>query len=103
VNLLFFMTPRILAPYTKTASTNTLEVMAKREQGMKGIFEGDDRDPAAKKMKELKAKVENQQKAPLYDEEDAAHYRNLNDRAVEAPEVEELEVPDYQSIQKSIE
>jgi hypothetical protein len=77
--------------------------MAKREQGMKGIFEGDDRDPAAKKMKELKAKVESQQNAPLYDEEDAAHYRNLNDRAVEAPEVEELEVPDYQSIQKSSE
>jgi general secretion pathway protein D len=103
VNLLFFMTPRILAPYSKTASANTLEVMDKRDKGMKGIFEGDDRDPAAKKMKELRSKVENQQKAPLYDEEDAAHYRNLNDRAVEAPEVEELEVPDYQSIQKSIE
>lgn len=103
VNLLFFMTPRILAPYSKTASANTLDVMAKRDKGMKGIFEGDDRDPAAGKMKELKAKVESQQKAPLYDEEDAAHYRNLNDRAVEAPEIEELEVPDYQSIQKSVE
>lgn len=103
INLLFFMTPRILAPYTKTASANTLDVMAKREEGMKGIFEGDDRDPAAKKMKQLKAKIESQQTAPLYNEEDAALYRNLNDRTLEAPEVEELETPDYQSIQKSIE
>jgi general secretion pathway protein D len=101
VNLLFFMTPRILAPYTKTASANTLEVMKNREKGMKGIFEGDDRDPAEKRMKDLKAKVESQQNGPLYDESDAALYRNLNDRPVEVDE--ELEVPDYQAIHKSVE
>jgi len=101
VNLLFFMTPRILAPYSKTASKNTLEIMARREQGMEGIFEGDDRDPSEKRMKDLKSKVESQQNGPLYDESDAALYRNLNDRPVEVDE--ELEVPDYQAIQKSVE
>lgn len=33
VNLLFFMTPKILAPYQKTASANTKEVLNKRTGG----------------------------------------------------------------------
>lgn len=104
VNLLFFMTPRILAPYDKTASSNTLDVIAKRDAGMKGIFEGDDKDPSEKSMKALRAKVESQTSGPLYDESDAAHYRNLNETAV-APEgmEDDYEVPDYKDISKSIE
>lgn len=111
VNLLFFMTPRILAPYGKTAANQTLDVMAKREQGMKGIFEGDDKDPNQKNLAGLKAKVELQAKGPLYDEEDAAHYRNLNDQAATGTEVQEEpqakaedpEIPNYQDIAKKIE
>ena len=116
VNLLFFMTPRILAPYNKTASNNTLDVMAKRESEMKGIFEGDDKDPSEKSMKNLKAKVEKQVDAPLYDEDDAAHYRNLNDAPVTPDSEEDSEmddfsasngvsqdIPDYKSIAKSVE
>lgn len=113
VNLLFFMTPRILAPYNKTASNNTLEVISKRDAGMKGIFEGDDKDPSEKSMKALRAKVENQVNGPLYDEEDAAHYRNLNDKSI-TPEGSEEEtelpatdaandIPNYQDIAKSVE
>lgn len=115
VNLLFFMTPRILSPYNKTAATNTLEVMSKREQGMRGIFEGDDRDPNDKALKGMKAKVENQMRGPLYNEEDAAHYRNLNESPVTPGDDEylddehvggdqsaELEVPNYQDIAKSV-
>lgn len=105
VNLLFFMTPKILAPYSKTASTHTLDVMAKREQGMQGIFEGDDKDPSQKSMADLRSKVEVQVNGPLYNEEDAALYKNLNDKtnANLMPEIEEPEVPDYQDISKSIE
>lgn len=105
INLLFFMTPRILAPYSKTASTNTLDVMAKRDQGMKGIFEGDDKDPAGKQMKNLRTKVDQQTQGPLYDENDAALYKNLNDRTnnPELPEIEEEDVPNYQDIQKTVE
>jgi general secretion pathway protein D len=103
INLLFFMTPRILAPYNKTTSKNSLEVMAKREEGMKGIFEGDDQDPAAKKMQDLKAKVESQVNGPLYDESDAAHYKDLNNRPVQTEMNEEPEVPDYQDIKKAVE
>jgi general secretion pathway protein D len=108
VNLLFFMTPRILAPYNKTASENTLDVMAKRDKGMKGIFDGDDKDPSEAKMKDLKAKVEQQKIGPLYDEEDAALYRNLNERTNKSeneimPQIEEPETPNYLDISKSIE
>lgn len=106
VNLLFFMTPKILAPYNKTASQNTLEVMKAREDGNKGIFDGDDRDPNLKRLKNLEAKVGKQIEAPLYDEQDAAHYRNLNEAnnaRLEMPEIEETETPDYQSIKNSIE
>ena len=105
INLLFFMTPKILAPYSKTASHNTMDVMAKREQGMQGIFEGDDKDPNEKSMTELKAKVEVQKNGPLYNEEDAALYKNLNDKtnANLMPEIEEPEVPDYLDISKSVE
>lgn len=105
INLLFFMTPKILAPYTKTASSHTMEVMAKREQGMKGIFEGDDKDPSQASMKQLKAKVETQIAGPLYNQEDAALYKNLNDKtnANIMPEIEEPEVPNYLDINNSIE
>jgi general secretion pathway protein D len=102
VNLLFFMTPRILAPYDKTASKQTLEMMERREAGMKGIFEGDDIDPSKKNLSALKAKVESQINGPLYDPADAAHYQDLNNRPVQT-EIEETEVPDYQAIKKEVE
>jgi general secretion pathway protein D len=105
VNLLYFMTPQILAPYEKTASKMTLDVMSKREKGMTGIFEGDDRDPAEKDMGELKVKVEKQLGGPLFNEEDAALYRNLNNqrnKVDQAPQAS-AEVPDYSDIAKSVE
>ena len=65
-------------------------------------------------MKALKANVENQVYGPLYNEEDAAHYRNLNDAPVSPNKGDEeendlpatdaaLEMPDYQDIAKSVE
>jgi general secretion pathway protein D len=82
LNLLFFMTPKILAPYDKTASANTLDVMQKRDRGMLGITDKDNKDPADQKMKELRAKVDLQTQGPLFDEEDAALYKNLNEKSV---------------------
>lgn len=103
VNLLFFMTPRILAPYDKTASSQTLEMMKRREAGMAGIFEGDDVDPNKKNLAELKAKVESQVNGPLYDAQDADLYKDLNNRPVQNNVDEEAEIPDYQDIKKSVE
>jgi general secretion pathway protein D len=105
VNLLFFMTPKILAPYAKTASVNTRELLNKRKDGMKNMFEEDETDPNAKLSADLSAKIDRQIEGPLYDLTDAEHYKNLNNQSVgnqgeddEAP----IDTPDYQDIKKAV-
>lgn len=108
VNILFFMTPKILSPYAKTASANTKGVLQKREEGMKQMFDEDETDPNAKVTKDLNAKLDKQIEGPLYDLTDAAHYKNLNEAEEnrtqdDAEEDIELQTPDYQEIRKSVE
>ncbi len=104
VNILFFMTPKILSPYAKTASKNSKEILERRSKGMKTMFDEDQRDPNGKFSKELNAKLDKQIEGPLYDQSDADHYRNLNEVEVQPnDEAEpELETPDYQGIRKSV-
>lgn len=108
VNLLFFMTPKILSPYDKTASVNTKEVLEKRESGMKGMFEDDDIDPNAKMTKDLNAKLDKQMSGPLYDLNDASHYKNLNedrsqeDNGASSAESAETDTPNYQEIKNAV-
>lgn len=112
VNLLFFMTPRILAPYAKTAGVNSSDVLKKRNQGMKGMFEEGDQDQNAKISEELMKKFEKQSEGPLYDLADADHYKNLNNENIDsikedenANEIEQEkmnESPNYQEIKDSI-
>lgn len=109
VNLLFFMTPKILAPYAKTASTNTKEVLERRSKSMKEMFEKDERDPNAQVSKDLVKKLDKQIEGPLYDLADAEYYKKLNRESVgaegqiESDEELEFDTPDYQEIRKSIE
>ncbi len=107
VNLLFFMTPKILAPYAKTASVNTRELLNKRKEGMKSMFKEDETDPNAKMTEDLASKIDKQVTGPLYDLTDAELYKNLNNQAINPNEEEELEdtqieTPDYQEIKKSV-
>lgn len=107
VNILFFMTPKILAPYAKTASVNTKGVLEKRTQGMKQMFDEDQTDPNAKVSTQLNAKLDQQIAGPLYDLTDADHYKNLNKEDIgpdqDAVAPEEADTPDYQEIRKSVE
>jgi general secretion pathway protein D len=109
VNLLFFMTPKILAPYAKTASANTKEVLERRSRGMKNMFEVDETDPNEQISKDLNVKLDKQMQAPLYDQADADFYKNLNNARIDNPGEEETqdqlqdETPDYQGIKNSIE
>ena len=106
VNLLFFMTPKILAPYAKTASVNTRELINKRREGMKNMFEEDEVDPNEKVTTDLSAKLDRQVDGPLYDLTDAEHYKNLNNQSVTNQGDEddtEIDTPDYQDIKKSVE
>lgn len=113
VNLLFFMTPKILAPYTKTASANTKDVLAKRSQRMKGMFDEDEKDPNQKVTDDLNAKLDQQIAGPLFDPEDAEYYKNLNKdpigtessdetEGVQDPNQPEFDTPNYQEIKKSV-
>ena len=108
VNLLFFMTPKILAPYAKTASANTKEVVKRRDKGMKEMFDDNEVDPNAKTSKDLTSKLDRQIEGPLYDLTDADHYKNLNKEEIGPDENaidddEEMETPNYQEIRKSVE
>jgi general secretion pathway protein D len=106
VNLLFFMTPKILAPYAKTASANTKGVLERRATGMKEMFDADEKDPNLKVTSDLNAKLDKQIAGPLYDLSDADHYKNLNNEDIgpdqDASDEPELETPDYQEIRKSV-
>ena len=107
VNLLFFITPKILAPYAKTASENTKQVLARREKGMKDMFEDDEVDPNAKGTQVLNSKLDRQIEGPLYDMSDADHYKNLNNENVGPDEnaiedEEEIETPNYQEIRNKL-
>lgn len=104
VNILFFMTPKILSPYAKTASANTKHVLERRSKGMKEMFDEDERDPNQKVSEDLNKKLDAQITGPLYDLSDADHYKNLNNEDIgpdqDAPE--EFDAPDYQEIRKSV-
>ncbi len=105
VNILFFMTPKILSPYDKTASKNSKEILDRRKKGMNSMFDDDQRDPNERFTKDLNAKMDKQIEGPLYDKADADHYRNLNEvdvQPTDEAEQPELETPDYQEIRKSV-
>jgi general secretion pathway protein D len=110
VNLLFFITPKILAPYARTASKNTKDVLERRSRGMRDMFEDDQKDPNAKISKDLTKKLETQMEGPLYDMADADLYKNLNNDAIgrggentNTEDDEDMDTPDYQGIRKSVE
>ena len=107
VNLLFFMTPRILSPYAKAASANTKELLNRRTREMKGMFDADENDPNKKTSEQLMNKLDKQIEGPLYDLTDADHYKNLNNEEVrngnqEDEDAQQPDVPDYQEIRKSV-
>lgn len=101
VNILFFMTPKILSPYAKTASANTKEILKRRSEGMKTMFDHDEVDPNKKVTDDLNVKLDQQISGPLYDKEDADHYKNLNND-YDRQEIQDIDTPDYQEIIKSV-
>jgi general secretion pathway protein D len=95
VNMLFFLTPKILAPYEKTAGQNTKEVIKRRGDHLTKILDKDTKDPFEKDVEEITTRAEAQAKGPLYDPSASSRYndsnmqldRNITPVAVPAPEV----------------
>lgn len=109
VNLLLFLTPRIMSPYQKSVASTTKDVLARRNAHLKGAL-GED-DPYRTTVKGLYEKAEKQEKGPLYDLKDAKRYQQENEGPGvgngDQDEVEdlifesesaELEIPAYDKI-----
>lgn len=76
VNLLFFLTPRILANYQKDTSEQVRDVLNRRSSHLKNSIGAE--DPFGTTAKGLFDKAKKQGEGPLYDESEALKYRNQN-------------------------
>jgi general secretion pathway protein D len=105
VNLLFFMTPKILAPYEKGNADNVKDLLNRRQAHLKNTV-GDD-DAFATTVKGLYDKAKKQGQGPLYDTAETSKYQERN-QMPEATGIEndkntesaapQLDAPDYQQI-----
>jgi general secretion pathway protein D len=106
VNLLYFMTPKILASYEKANAENVKDLLNRRQAHLKNTI-GDD-DSFATTAKGLYEKAKKQGEGPLYDTTETAKYMERNqpdstsiengpnrNTEVAAPT---MDAPDYQQI-----
>ncbi len=102
VNLLFFMTPKILASYEKANSENVKDLLNRRQAHLKNAISDD--DAFASTAKGIYDKAKKQEQGPLYDVNEASRYaepiKNNNDQSSSnVPDgVNAEESPDYQQI-----
>ena len=89
VNLLFFLTPKILASYQATAASTTKSILNRRNTHLKESHGG--KIPFGGTVKGLYKKIEKQEKGPLYDNQARLNqfYRENSSS-----------VPDYKKIMK---
>ncbi len=84
VNLLFFLTPKIMAPYEKQTAMQVKESLGRRAEHLKDVFGKD--DPNASTVRGLYEKANRQQEGPLFDESDTPHYIKESMRTEDVPE-----------------
>ncbi|MBF0364488.1 MAG: type II secretion system secretin GspD, partial [Oligoflexia bacterium] len=77
VNLLFFLTPRILAPYERGAAETTKDMLNRRNAHLQKVYE-EGEDPFRATIKGLYKKIEKQEEGPLYDQSTSAKFINEN-------------------------
>ena len=92
VNLLFFLTPKILSPYQNEAAKNSLNALKDRNEHLAEILDKDQEDPFGKRMEKVANKLDKQQKGVMYDTTTPNEYEKNN--AGERP-IQEI---DYQKI-----
>lgn len=104
VNMLFFLTPKILSPYEKSASSSTLKSLAKRTEHLKKDLADDEDLPFKESVTRLNEKVKRQINGPIYD--DASNeYKETNEGSGIGPSKNEdldLNTPDYQGIMDDV-
>ena len=104
VNLLFFLTPKILSPYDKQTAGTVQDVLNRRSTHLKEVQAKE--DPFGSTVKGLYEKAKQQEARPLYDEEDAAKYREQNEQGTleEAynDDFGQVDVPNYKEIVQKV-
>lgn len=114
VNILFFLTPRIIASYDKAQPANMKDVLNRRANHLKDTV-GED-DPFGSTVKGLYEKAKKQEAGPLYDPEEASKFKLENEKIENEgpeeiiPKTEETTsakndplAPNYQEIMKQVE
>ena len=94
VNLLLFLTPKILANYQRDAASTVKDLLNRRNHHLKDV-QGED-DPFNTSVKGLYEKMDRQQEAPLYDEAETQQFRDTN----EGPGIGDSEMAPKEIIQK---
>lgn len=101
VNLLFFLTPRIMTPYAKSSANNVKDLLNRRAKHLKS-FTGEN-DFFGTSAKGLYEKAKQQEQAPLYDEEDLRKFKEEVEKSI-SPTTgstdSDLDVPNYRQIAK---
>lgn len=100
VNLLFFLTPKIISPYEKAQASNLKDMINRRNAHLKEEIA--EKDPFATTIKGLYKKAEKQLKGPLYDKNEALKYKEESPIHKQKEELEstknDLKVPNYKKI-----
>lgn len=78
VNLLFFLTPRILTTYQKANAENVKDLLNRRSAHLKN--DKGEKDPFGTTVKGLYEKAKKQGEGPLYDENEASKFKKANEQ-----------------------
>ncbi|MEE3078260.1 MAG: type II secretion system secretin GspD [Bdellovibrionota bacterium] len=81
VNMLFFLTPRILSNYQRDTAETVKDGLNRRAAHLKDVY-GED-DPFGTTAKGLYDKAKKQEKGPLYDQEEADFYKRENKKGID--------------------
>lgn len=102
VNLLFFLTPRILANYQRDSADNVKDVLNRRSHHLESSIGGD--DPFGSTAKGIYDKARRQGQGPLFDENDRQEFDNPygENTNIDQIDPEEFETPDYSQIIQQI-
>ena len=107
VNLLFFLTPRIISPYDETAAANSIKTLENRAASLKEVIDDENGDPHKKKSDELMAKMQKQKEGPLFDESPNKYQQtNSNTEGINPMDEnisdESDDIPNYQVIKEEV-
>lgn len=67
VNLLMFLTPKIISPYQNEAAKNSLKVLDERNEHLSEVLDKGEKDPFDKKVQTIVKQIEKQKEGPLFD------------------------------------